>query len=439
MMLMTIKTPRVAAVSLMCIAIPLLISTKAVATDDMNALAEEAARVNPKLAVMERQVAALRHKSRAVQTWMDPVVAVEYANFPVDSWALGDSAMTGIQLKVTQTFPFPGKNERREAVVLAEAEATKLDREEMAVQLKGAVKEGYLSLTLVRQLKAVTAAHIAAVDKILESVRLRYEVGRGNQQDVLRMALLKDRLTEELEEFDKKDREITASINNVLHRDPRTKIETPKASTSVAPPSDLEPLVAQAKAHRPELAALDEKARASRLAADQAAFDRKPDFSVWLGYRFRAKAGKDDGTDQMSIGAAVPLPFDYLDRADATRAEHLERAKAIEYRKNVVIDEIGTDIEKSLAVWQRAYSKERNYRETLVPQAQKTLEAAMLAYETDRADFFSIFRSEVDLIEFERAIRSARITTRQMKAKIETIVGKDIEAVATGDASGVSQ
>ena len=126
------------------------------ATVEMNALAAEAVRVNPKLSVLERQVEALKHKSKAVQKWMDPVAAVEYSNFPVDTWSLGDSPMTGIQLKVTQSFPFPGKNERREAVALAEAKATKLDREEMAVQLRGAVKNGYLSLTLVRQLKAVT-------------------------------------------------------------------------------------------------------------------------------------------------------------------------------------------------------------------------------------------------------------------------------------------
>ena len=407
------------------------------AMDDMNALAEEAVRVNPKLSVMEKQIEALRYKSKAVQKWMDPVAAVEYSNFPVDSWALGDSAMTGIQLKVTQTFPFPGKNEKRKAAVLAEAEATRLDREELAVKLKGAVKDGYLSLTLVRQLKAVTVEHIAAVDRILESVRLRYEVGRGNQQDVLRMALLKDRLTEELEEFGRKDREITASINNVLHRDPRTAIETPPAVTSVAPPSDLDALIKEAKKNRPALFALDEKARAARLAADQAVYERRPDFSVWLGYRFRVEAGMDNGTDQMSIGAAIPIPFDYLGRTDAERAAHLEQAEAVEYQKAAVIDEIGTDIEKGLAAWQRAYSKEKNYAEKLVPAAGKTLDAAMLAYETDRADFFSIYRSEVDLIEFERAIRSARITTLQMKAEIETAVGKDIESVATGDANEV--
>ena len=55
----------------------------------------------------------------------------------------------------------------------------------------------------------------------------------------------------------------------------------------------------------------------------------------------------------------------------------------------------------------------------------------------DRADFFSIYRSELDLIQFERAIRSARITTRQMKAEIETIIGKNIETARQSDENRV--
>jgi outer membrane protein TolC len=135
----------------------------------------------------------------------------------------------------------------------------------------------------------------------------------------------------------------------------------------------------------------------------------------------------------MSIGASIPIPFDYLRTTDSKKAEHLALAKATEYQKSAVLDDIGREIEQSLAAWQRAVSQEKNYRETLVPSAHNTLEAALLAYETDRTNFFSIYRSELDLIQLERAIRSARITTRQMKAKIETLIGEDMETVRKSD------
>ncbi len=62
-----------------CAALLLFFSRESLVADDMDALAEEAVRMNPKLTVMERQAAALRFKSKAVQTRMDLQVAAEYS------------------------------------------------------------------------------------------------------------------------------------------------------------------------------------------------------------------------------------------------------------------------------------------------------------------------------------------------------------------------
>ncbi len=399
-------------------------------TVEMDRLVDEVVRVNPRLTAMERQVAALREKAVAVQTLMDPMIAVEYSNFPWNTWALGDSPMTGIQVKVAQTLPFPGKNERREATALAQAEVKSLEREELTVQLRAAVKQNYLALTLVRQLRGLSEEHIVSIEKLLARVRLRYEVGKGNQKDILGLELLGDKLEDELEDFASNDRELTASINSALHRDARTSIATPKESASVSPGHSYEQLLELARQYRPKLAVFEQRSRASKLAADQAEWERRPDFTVWLGYRFRIEAGMDDGTDFLSIGASVPLPFDFLDTADARKAGQLELAQAAQHGRSGALDDIAFGLEKSLAAWRRALSKEETYRETLVPQARRTLDAALLAYETDRTDFFSIYRAELDLIAFERTIRTARITTAKMKVAVEALVGTDLDAAA---------
>ena len=397
-------------------------------TDEMNKLVDEVVRVNPKLAAMERQVKALEARASAVQRWMDPVVTVEYSNFPWNTWALGDSPMTGVQFKLSQRFTFPGKNERREQAAVAIVETKSLEREELTVQLKAALKQNFLALTLVRQLRVLTEEHVVSIEKLLERVRLRYEVGKGNQKDVLSLQLLKDKLGDDLEDFDQKDRELTAAINGGLHRDARTPILTPPESTSVVPEYSYEEFLEQAKTKRPLLAVFEQRSRASRLAATEAEWERRPDFTVWLGYRFRIEAGMDDGTDYLSIGAAVPLPFDYLGTSDAKKAGHLNQAQASEQEKNGALDDIASGIEMHLAVWQRAVSKEETYRDSLVPLARETLSAALLSYETDRADFFPIYRAELDLIQFERTIRTARIATAQMKVAVEALVGKDLDA-----------
>jgi outer membrane protein TolC len=393
----------------------------------MDELAAEAVRANPKLEALNAQIASLEARADGARMWMDPTVAVEYSMFPWDTWSLGDSPMTGVQVKVQQTFPFPGKNDRREAVAAADTAVKRLEREELALQLAGMVRERYLDLALVRQLKKVTEEQISRVAELTGRVRLRYEVGKGNQQDVLQLELLGERLGDDLEEFDQHDAELTATINGVLHRDVRTPIETPETLELTAPGVELDWLLEQAIANRPALAAYEKKAAALRLDGDRIEWERKPDFTVWLGYRFRAEAGMDDGTDFLSIGVSMPIPFDYTGATEARKRAALEQAGATERGRAGAIDDIAANLERALAGWKRAVGKEKTYRERLVPAAHNTLDASLLAYETDRTDFFSIYRSELDLIQFERAIRTALAQAAKMQVTIETLIGVRLE------------
>jgi outer membrane protein TolC len=407
----------------------MLVPISTLAADSMDALAEEAVQANPRVDAIQRQVAALKAKSDASQRWMDPILGVEYSNFPVNTWALGDHAMTGIQLVLKQTFPFPGKNDRREKAVEAESEVKQFEREEFIIQLKGAVKQSYLSLALVRQLKQLNAADIKAIEKLEQRVRLRYEVGKGNQKDLLQLELLKDKLVDEIEEFDRRDRSLTATINGALHRDVRTPIETPEKIDFDHPSNSLEKLVELATENRPALAALKQKAKASRMNADQTERERWPDITVWLGYRFRAEAGMDDGTDFMSIGASVPIPINYTKSYKAQEKQYLELASSAEQSHLAELDVIASGLEKELAAWNRAISKEKTYRTRLAPESKNILDAALLAYETNRTDFFSIYRAQLDIIQFERVIRMAQVEAAQMKVAVETLVGTPIDGV----------
>ncbi len=408
----------------------ILVPMSTLAADSMDALSEEAVQANPMVDAIQRQVTALRAKADASQKWMDPILGVEYSQFPVNTWALGDSAMTGIQLTLKQTFPFPGKNDRREQAAEAESEVKQFEREEFIIQLKGAVKQNYLSLALVRQLKKLNLADIAAIEKLEERVRLGYEVGRGNQKDLLRLELIRAKLVDEIEEFARRDKALTAAINGALHRSIRTPIETPEKIDFDQPTISLEQLVALATENRPALAALKQKAKASRISADQTERERWPDITVWLGYRFRVEAGMDDGTDFMSIGASVPIPINYNKSYEAQEKQYLELANAAEQSYLAELDVIASGLENDLAAWNRAVSKEIAYRTRLAPGAKNTLDAALLAYEADRTDFFSIYRAQLDIIQFERVIRIAQVEAAQMKIAVETLVGVPIDSTA---------
>jgi outer membrane protein TolC len=393
--------------------------------DDPDELANRAVAENPGIRALENQVIALKHKIDSVQIWMDPVLGLEFSNFPIDSLSMGDTPMTGIQIKLQQAIPFPGKNDRRKSVALSESKEMEWQLKEQAFNLRAMVKKSYWHLTLVRNLKAITEKHINLVSELIQSVSAKYQVGRIGQHDLLRLEVLQKRLNDDLNDFDQNDISLIAAINSALHRDVSTTIRTPTMVVSIKPAMNLKDLLSSAEANRPKLKLLKEKARTQRLTAEQKAYERWPDFKVWSGYRIRTEAGADPGTDFFTAGISIPLPFDYNNRFKAKRDQHLANAASVEEQYKSTVDTIESQIESTLAAWSRSYQKANTYSEVLVPDAKKTLDAALSEYQNDLTDFASLYQAELQLLEFDRAIKIAESQTRILMAEMEVIVGEN--------------
>ncbi len=353
----------------------------------------------------------------------DPILGLEYSNVPWNTWALNDSPMSGVQVKLQQAFPLPGKNTRREAVVRQDMKATRWELEERRLQLMGLVRQAYWSLALTRQLQEITRKHIELVDSLIQSVRAKYQVGTVGQHDLLRLQVLRDRLVDDLEDFSQRDRDLTATINAALHRDVTTPIRTPRDVSPISPAQSLEALQQAAMDNRPLLRQLEAEAQARRKAANLARYERWPDLTVWAGYRVRSPAATDPGTDFFSLGVGAPLPFDFLSRSRAKAAEQRELARALEQTRLEAIDQIANGIETALATWKRAANKADFYLSKLIPDATTTLDAALAAYKVDRADFASLYQAELQLLDFDRAVRTAVVQTRLQSVRIETLSG----------------
>ncbi len=384
---------------------------------------------NPDLKAINLQIQALQYKAEVVQKWMDPVFAVEYSNFPTDSWSMGDSPMTGVQFKLQQTFPLFGKNERRQAVIQAETRAAAWSLAEKRNQLSGLVKKTFWNLALVRQLRLITRQHIELVAQFIEVLRARYQVGKAGQHDLMRLEVLRDRLQDDLGEFSRQERSLTATLNAARHQSPEKFIPTPKKITTLAPTQTLSEWIESAQTQRPTLQGLEVKSEAQELAAAAADYERWPDITLWAGYRIRKRAGRDDGGDQMSLGMALPLPFDYGHRSASLAAQHRAEAAAVQARKNALLDGIKASLETALAAWERSFQKAATYSDKLIPQTRQTLDSTMIAYQSDRADFASLYQVELELLDFERVLLRARTQTRIQKAVIVTLTG----AIAAND------
>jgi len=395
--------------------------------DNAETLAGAAVKASQDIAAINVSIRALKQRVAGAGAWMDPMVALVYMNMPVDRWAPGASPMSGIQLSVKQKFLWPGKTEARKEQARASVDVQRQGLAERKVQLRAMVKRAYLKLALVRQLHAVTARHIKLLDQLIEAVRVKYEVGKVGQHQLLRLQVLRDRLTDDLGNFKRDDQALALSINAVLRREAKTAIETPGRLITSAPPADAEELVSQAAAHRPALKRHTARSAASLAMARRATREGYPDISAWFAYTIRTETGMDPGTNFVTLGVAVPLPVFSDEKWDSKAEEARLRARQAELSRDADLDRLRGALGRAVAKWARAREQSSSYRDKLIPGAQKTLDATISAYRVDRADFASLFQAELQLLAFERTTRRAEAAAALARVDVEALVGRRIK------------
>ena len=402
-----------------------LVAQPAWATAELAALVDTALAQNAQIAAIKAQIAALDQQTIRAGAWQEPKLQLAYQNAPVDSLALGVEPMTMVMIRLEQTIPFPGKTGQRQDVARQAAEAKRWELAEWRQGLRAAVATAYYRLALARQLGALTADHVGLVAQLVDAVRIKYEVGRAAQESLLRLEVLRDRLKDDLGDFSAQQRAFTAAINAALHRDAVTPIATPRVLVLNPPTRTAAELQAIAEASRPALKQLGVAVQMHRLAADLALREAFPDATLFAAYGIRSALSADNpGRDLVTFGATLPLPLFYAQRNAAQAAADRDLADAADAQRATLRDDILQQLGQTLATWRRAAEKVRTYREHLVPDAHRVLDATLASYQVDRADLLSLYDAELELLNFEKAIHVATAEGLVAQAATEKIVGR---------------
>ena len=402
------------------------------AADDPDQLVQIAWQTNPSVASLTEKIEAARQRVPQAGVWADPMLAVEYSNVPVDTFALGDHPMSGVQLKLQQTFPFPGTTGKRKAVAEAMTGVARFDLKEKQNQIRAMVKRAYWNLTLVRHLRVITEQHVQEIDDLVVSVNSRYQTGAAGQHDLLRLMVLRDRLIDDLDDFNRKEATVLASLNTLLNRAPDEPVQTPaKVEPAVVSMPEQEAWDSAQKSH-PLVLAKTEQAKADRLGAERASYEGWPDPTVWVGYRFREEITNpqgmvtDKGIDFFTAGLSIPIPVFNGSRWGAAEREKLAQKRSAQSDRAAIAEQIRGELRTAYASWQRAISKSKTYAETIQPVQKQTLQATLAAYQVGRADFTSLYAAEVGLLDVERELIKAKSETWIQQANVETLVGAGI-------------
>jgi cobalt-zinc-cadmium efflux system outer membrane protein len=394
----------------------------------LDSLIARASRVNPDLNAAKLLYQALEAKIPQAGSLPDPMLKATVSNLPMDSWELDRTPMSGIELMVTQTIPFPGKLGSRKNI--ARNLAGKAEKEYLSVGdfIVAELKTNYYQLYLMEKSIQITRKNKSLLQDFAAIASTRYSVGSGLQQDVLKAQVEVSKMTDMLISLEEKRRISQAKINVLLDRDPQDSLGSPQDLVfRELGFTELE-LQKMALAENPALQGMNFMVRASASSYRLVRKQYLPDFTLSVSYRLRDEVQMDPvkGVDFFSASAGINIPlFFWSKQKKQVQEKKLDWESAgqkYESMKN----------NTRLAVSRLFYSLAR-YREeiglyttAILPQARQSLESARSGYQVGKVDFLTLLNNQVTLYNYEIAYHQAISSYFMTIAKLEEMVGKQL-------------
>jgi len=354
-------------------------------------------------------------------------VSFNAMNFPWDDFDRNQENMTQLQVGVSQLFPFPGKLGLREDVAVFEAEAAMYLVEEMRLNLNMNVSVTWWQLYFLDRSLETVLRNQSLLRGFVEIAKIKYEVGKGLQQDVLLAQLELSKLLDQEIKIVALRNQRKIRLNVLMGVSPDLPIALPTMIKSATRQLAKEAALYQRAAFsRPVLDQDRAMIRASESRLELAKKDYYPDFKLGLTYGNRDE--NDFGQsrqDFLSVMLSINVPLyagTKQDKAVQQRSREVAKFQyALADQRILVMSSIST----ALTDYQRASDQVSLFNEGIIPQARQTVESMLAGYQVDQVDFLNLVRSQVTLLNYELQYWKAYTEVNQSIARLEAAVGEE--------------
>ncbi len=379
---------------------------------------------NPEIAVAARKVAAAEAHIPLVGSLDDPQVMYRGWQVPLTHPYDYNSAQN--MLMLGQSFPGRGKRGLRTTIARSDVDLARDDLEQARLHVRVNARKAFFEMLHAQDEIRIHDQHVGIAQQAIEAARIKYSVGKIPQVEILKAQLALTRLAEHMIRFDRDSEVARARLNTVMGRQPETPIEVQGDYAVNTPLPPLEALVSSAMQARPDLAeALTAEAK-SRKELDLTKKVMMPDFNVAAGYMLMP-SGQSPRNNYVVEGS-MTLPWLNRNKHDAEAREGAAAISEKSAEVTAIKAEALGQIEESLAEARAAQRLARVYQDSLKPQADQTLHAAVVAYENDQASFLDLLDSQMTVVDVDLASIDALADFNMKIADLEMSVGAPLIA-----------
>jgi outer membrane protein TolC len=393
---------------------------------DLRSLLEEAVRRNPDVRAAADERVAADSRVAPAGSLDDPMLEAGVINLPTGSWSFRAEDMTMKMLGLSQRLPYPGKRRLRADLAQLAAETTAQGYRETVNRVVRDVRVAYYELALVDASTRIVLNNRAVLEQFMRTAEARYAAGQATQSDVLKAQTQLGRMLDELLRLERERPSMEAELLRGTGKAMFARPVRPALPEAGEIPWDVESLLGQGLAHRPQLRGLEAAIARAEKAVELARKDYLPDFDVKLAYGQRDRAADGMRRDDMvSLTVAINLPVWREAKLDPRLAEAVAMRDQTRQVYQGQVNELRARLRQQVAVAEQSAKSVRLYDTAILPQARLAVEAAFAAYRVNRVEILSLLDSQMTVFGYELSRAQAQATLGKAAAEIELLTGRN--------------
>lgn len=398
--------------------------------ENLPALISSALSNNPELKSSQARWQMFANKAKQASALEDPMLMFKLQNMLAREPLVFDKDPQSAKvIGISQQLPFWGKRALRQEVAQYEGESYRWANEERKLELTRMVKETCYQLWAVDKSAEIIDKNLKIMGDFIAIAESKYSVGQGVQQDLYKAGLEKSKMLDMQITLRQQRRSLEANLNYLLYRPANTPVGAIADFSLPQLALSAEQLNQAAFDKRPQVKSLFSLANKGQASHRLAQKEFYPDFNLSFEYMFKEAVAtemvSDPGYNMFSIGLTFNLPFQQ-ERRRAMLAESTSETNMSVEELNMLRNTISFTISDSLAQLERRRKLVELYREGIIPQAEQSLESAVISYRVNKVDFLTLLDSRLTLFNYERELYESQAEYMMQLARLEAAVGMEL-------------
>jgi cobalt-zinc-cadmium efflux system outer membrane protein len=385
----------------------------------LNVLIEEARKNDPAIHAAESAAMAATFGASQMSTLPDPQFTLQQFSVgsprPFAGYTNSDFAYIG--LGVSQQFPYPGKLKLRGAVADRDTETAKAHLEVVLQDEIETLTTTYFHLAYLQQTLGILQQNAALLQQIEQQAGAHYATGEGNQRDVLKAQLERTKILREISMHHELAGEDQAALKRILRRAQDSPDIVPEILSATFLRYTASELLDKARGQNPNVHEDAAMVQRGQLAVELAQKGFRPDFELSYMYQNTDRKYRD----YYMLSFSMNFPRRKPRRAALAQAQvNVERK---EQEEDAQLQAVLAEVQKQYVIVKTSEEQLLIYRDGLIPQAQATIQAGLAAYQSNRADFESLFSSYIDVLNLDLEYQRTLLDHETALAHIERLAG----------------